>query len=514
MLRSRQGRDAVDSLTIDVAATAPTDVRATSLLLFTDQRAALPAAGPVAAVDAALDGALGTLAAEGELNGRKGELVVIHTLGRLPVSRVILAGLGKTGGGDRDRVRGTVASAARHARALSDGSLAVALQGPALGSLPLEDLARAATEGAVLGLYRFDRYRSDTAELNHALDRLLLLGADMAALARGRDVGRAIAEAANLSRDFANEPSNVLTPREFAQRARACADEGGLDCEILDRDAITALGMGAFLGVAQGSHEPPQFIVMRHRGGGEEPGIGFVGKGITFDTGGISIKPAANMAAMKQDMSGGGAVIAATAALARLQVPVNATAIVPATENMPGGSAIKPGDVLTAMNGTSIEVINTDAEGRLVLADALSYANHLHLSPIIDVATLTGACAVALGDVASGLMANDDALAQEVIAAGQRGGERVWQLPMYEEYDEKIKSRIADVKNIGGRYGGAITAAKFLAKFAGETPWAHLDIAGTDDSDKDQGVLVKGATGVAVRTLIEFALGRAKGTLK
>ncbi len=511
MLRSQEGRGAVDSLTIDIAAAAPTDVRATSLLLLIDQREALPAAGPAAAVDAALDGALSALVAEGELSGRKGELVVVHALGRLPVRRVILAGLGQADGVDRDRVRGTVATAARQARALSDGSLAVALAGPALEALPPEELARAATEGAVLGLYRFDRYRSETAEPRHALDRLLLLGGDTDALGRGRDLGRVIAEAANLSRDFANEPSNMLTPREFAQRARACAEESGLDCEILDREAITALGMGAFLGVAQGSHEPPQFIVLRHRGGGEEPGIGFAGKGITFDTGGISIKPAANMAAMKQDMSGGGAVIAATAALARLQAPVNVTAIVPATENMPGGSAIKPGDVLTAMNGTSIEVINTDAEGRLILADALSYANHLRLSPIIDVATLTGACAVALGDIASGLMANDDDLAQEVIAAGRRGGERLWQLPMYEEYDEKIKSRIADVKNTGGRYAGAITAAKFLAKFAGETPWAHLDIAGTDDSDKDQGVLVKGASGVAVRTLIEFALGRAKG---
>ena len=218
------------------------------------------------------------------------------------------------------------------------------------------------------------------------------------------------------------------------------------------------------------------------------------------------------MEAMKQDMSGGGAVLTAAAALARLRVPVNLTAIVPATENMPGGNAIKPGDVLTAMNGKSIEVINTDAEGRLILADALSYANHLHLSPIVDVATLTGACAVALGDVAFGLMANDDDLAQEIIAAGRRGGEHVWQLPMYEEYDEKIKSRIADVKNTGGRYGGAITAAKFLAKFAGDTPWAHLDIAGTDDTDKDKGVLVKGASGVAVRTLIEFAFGRAGGS--
>ena len=502
----------MDPITIDVATISPREVDTTSLLLFIDKRAALLSEGPVAEVNAALDGALAALLADGELTGRKGELVVLHTMGRIATKRIILAGLGKAGTADLDRVRNATAAAARRARALSSGSLSVALQGAALGSLEPEPLARAATEGALLGLYRFDRYRSDDGEAKHKLGPLLLLGSDAPALERGRDVGRVIAEAANRSRDFANEPSNVLTPREFAQRARVLAEESGLDCEILDRDALAALGMGAFLGVAQGSHEPPQLIVLRHRGGGEEPGIGFVGKGITFDTGGISIKPAANMEAMKQDMSGGGAVITAAAAVARLQLPVNLTAIVPATENMPGGNAIKPGDVLTAMNGKSIEVINTDAEGRLILADALSYANHLHLSPIIDVATLTGACAVALGDVAFGLMANDEDLAREIIASGQRGGERIWQLPMFEEYDEQIKSRIADVKNTGGRYGGAITAAKFLAKFAGDTPWAHLDIAGTDDSDKDKGVLVKGASGVAVRTLIEFAFGRAKAT--
>ena len=489
---------------------SPADVDTTSLLLFVDKRDALPTEGPVAALDAALDGALASLVADGELTGRQGELVVVHTLGRLSPKRVIVAGLGKADAVDLDRVRNTCATAARRARALSSGSLAIALSGSALESFKSESLARAVTEGALLGLYRFDRYLSNAGEPKHDIDRLLLVGENAAELEHGVGVGRVIAEATNLSRDFANEPSNMLTPREFARRARALAEETGLDCEILDRDALKALGMGAFLGVAQGSHEPPQLIVLRHRGGGEEPGIGFVGKGITFDTGGISIKPAANMEAMKQDMSGGGAVIAAAAALARLKVPVNLTAIVPATENMPGGNAIKPGDVLTAMNGTSIEVINTDAEGRLILADALSYANHLHLSPIIDVATLTGACAVALGDVAFGLMANDDALAQELIMSGQRGGERVWQLPMYEEYDEKIKSHVADVKNTGGRYGGAITAAKFLAKFTDDTPWAHLDIAGTDDSDKDKGVLVKGATGVAVRTLVEFASRRAE----
>jgi leucyl aminopeptidase len=435
----------------------------------------------------------------------------VHTLGRIPTKRIILVGLDDKEKVSIELIRAMTAAAARQARSLSNGSLSIALDAPALDSFDMESLARAVTEGALLGLYRFDRYRSKEGESRNELDHLLLLGNNSEALERGRNRGRIIAEAVNLSRDFANEPSNTLTPREFAQRTQRLAEENNLDCEILDRDALTALGMGAFLGVAKGSHEPPQLIVLRHRGGNEKSGIGFIGKGITFDTGGISIKPAMNMEAMKQDMSGGGAVIAAAIALARLEIPINITAIVPATENMPGGGAIKPGDILTAMNGKSIEVINTDAEGRLILADALSYANHLHLNPLIDVATLTGACAVALGDVAFGLMTNDEKLAQEIITAGHRGGERVWQLPMYEEYDEKIKSNIADVKNTGGRYGGAITAAKFLAKFTDGTSWAHLDIAGTDDSDKDQGVLVKGSTGVAVRTLIEFAIGRTEG---
>ncbi len=487
----------------------PAVIDATNLLLFVDRRDDPVGGGPLQSLDAALDGALRALAAQGELTGRKGEVVVVHSLGKLAAQRVLLAGLGDAASVDLDRVRAVTADAARRARALSDGSLAIDLQSPSLTAFGEEALAQAATEAVVLGLYRFERYQSAPPEPRHAIDRLVLLGGDGPALDRGRDRGRIVAEAANLARDLANEPSNVLTPTEFAGRAQALAAETGLDCEILDQEALRALGMGAFLGVARGSHQPPQLIVLRHRGGGAEPGLGFVGKGITFDTGGISIKPADNMGAMKQDMSGGGAAVCATVAVARLQAPINVTAIVPATENMPGGAAIKPGDILTAMNGTSIEVINTDAEGRLILADALCYANHLHLSPLVDIATLTGACAVALGTVAFGLMANDDALVAELQAAAKRAGEPIWQLPMFEEYDELIKSDIADVKNTGGRLGGAITAAKFLAKFAGETPWAHLDIAGIDDSDKDKGVLVKGATGVPVRTLVEFALATA-----
>ena len=269
--------------------------------------------------------------------------------------------------------------------------------------------------------------------------------------------------------------------------------------------------MGAFLGVAQGSRQPPKFIVLHYRGAGSDaPAMGLVGKGITFDSGGISIKPSAGMEAMKGDMSGGAAVIAAIRAIAQLKPRINVTAIVPATENMPGGNATKPGDVLRAMSGKTIEVINTDAEGRLVLADGLSYARHLNLSPVIDVATLTGAISIALGNVAMGCMTNDQALCDRVIEAGRAAGEKIWQLPLYQEYREQIKSEVADIKNTGGREAGAITAAFFLKEFVEETPWVHLDMAGVDFYDKEKGVLVKGASGMPVRTLVNLVLSLAE----
>jgi leucyl aminopeptidase len=269
--------------------------------------------------------------------------------------------------------------------------------------------------------------------------------------------------------------------------------------------------MGALLGVAQGSQQPPKFIVLRYKGSSsDEVDVALVGKGITFDSGGISIKPSERMSDMKGDMAGGASVMATLITLARLKPKVNVTAIVPATENLPSGTALKPGDILTAMNGKTIEVLNTDAEGRLILADALSYARKLGARSIIDVATLTGACMVALGNVCTGAFGNNQELASKIIAAGNEAGELIWQLPMYDEYKEQLKSDIADIKNIGGRYGGAITAAKFLEEFVDKTPWVHLDIAGTSDTDKEKGYLVKGATGVPVRTLANLILSMSK----
>ena len=487
---------------------APQHSTAAHLLVFS-AKGEIPAAGAAGAIDALLDGALQALAGDGELTGKRNEVRVVHSLGRAPMRRILVAGLGDREQIDLDRVRHAAAAAARRARGLADGDLAVALAGAPLAHLDEADLAQAATEGVRLGLYRFDRHLHPK-EAPHQISAVRLLGSDQAALDRGVRAGTVLAEATNFARDLANEPSNLLTPAEMAARAEALAGETGLAFELLEEADAEALGMGSFLGVAKGSHQPAKLILLRHRGGPNgDPAAALIGKGITFDTGGISLKPSANMGAMKQDMSGGAAVIAALGALARLQAPLNVTAIVPATENMPGGNAIKPGDVLQAMNGKTIEVLNTDAEGRLILADALAYANHLGLSPLLDVATLTGACAVALGTTTTGLMTNDDALGAEVIAAGRRAGEKIWQLPMFEEYDDLIKSPVADVKNTGGRYAGAITAAKFLATFAEDTPWVHLDMAGTDDADKDSGATVTGATGVPVRTLVRWLLDRA-----
>jgi leucyl aminopeptidase len=323
------------------------------------------------------------------------------------------------------------------------------------------------------------------------------------AVARGRILG----EATNLARDLANEPGNTLTPREFAKRAAAIASEAGVRVEILDEDKITELGMGLLLGVARGSSEPPRVIVFRYDppGAPEKPVLGLVGKGITFDTGGISIKPAEGMERMKDDMSGGAAVACAMRAIAQLQAPMRVIGVVPATENMPGGRAIKPGDILKSAAGKTVEVINTDAEGRLILGDGLWYARQLGATHLVDVATLTGAVVVALGKTTSGLFGAPDEWVERVRKVAERAGDRAWPLPLYDDYREQLKSEIADMMNTGGRPAGSITAAMFLKEFTDNLPWVHLDIAGTAWVDDAKPFLPKGPSGVAVRTLAELA---------
>jgi leucyl aminopeptidase len=472
--------------------------------------------GGTGAVDRALDGAIMRVIVEGGCRGKDGELTLIHTLGKIPATRVLVAGLGKADKFSLDKIRNLSASVARHLRRSRCTAIASITHGGGIAGLDPEACAQAIAEGTLLGLYRFDRHKKPPEDEVEVKELVLLEhdGAKLAPLERGVERGVVLAEAANFARDLANEPSNVLTPTELATRAQAWAKDAGLECEVFDKPWIEQQGMGSFLGVAQGSAQPPKFIVLRYRGGGTRHLV-LVGKGITFDTGGISIKPAAGMEEMKGDMSGGAAVIAAMGAIARLKPSISVTAVVPATENMPGGNAIKPGDVLRAMTGTTIEVINTDAEGRLILADGLGYARKESPAPdaIVDVATLTGAISIALGNVAMGAMTNSEPLYARVRKASEASGEKVWQLPMWDEYKEQIKSDVADIKNTGGRGAGSITAAFFLKEFVGDTPWVHLDIAGVDFYEKEKGVLVKGASGIPVRTLVHLALDMAQEAL-
>jgi len=465
--------------------------------------------GGTGAVDKALDGAISQLIAEGETKGKKSELTLIHTLGKLPTPRVLVAGLGKQSEFNLDAVRDVTGTALRRLRATGASTVATIVHGAGIAGLDPEACAQAIAEGAVMGLYRFDRLKKPEEDQKR-IESVTLVESDeskLDALKRGVERGRILGEATNHARDMANEPANLFTPSVMAERAQALATDAGLECQVLERADMEKMGMGALLGVAVGSVQPPKFIILRHRGDrGSKETMGLLGKGITFDSGGISIKPAAGMEEMKGDMSGGAAVISAMWALAKLKAPVNVTGLIPTTENMPGGAATKPGDVVTAMNGRTIEVINTDAEGRLILADAICYARQEKLSPIIDVATLTGAMQIALGPAATGFMATDDALAAALVEAGEAAGERMWRFPLIDEYREGLKSDVADLRNTGPRPGGAITAGLFLKEFAGETPWVHLDIAGAAFSDKDLPYAGKGGVGFGARTLLAYLI--------
>jgi leucyl aminopeptidase len=472
--------------------------------------------GATATVDQALNGIISQLTAEGEIRGKEGELTLVHTLGRIPAPRVLVLGLGKADSFALPTLRNGVAGATRYLRRTGAASVAtVPMSAGGLGQ-DADAVAQAIVEGALLGLYRFGRHKKPDED-EREIEDLTIIESDAAkleALRSGIETGRVLAEATNWARDLANEPANYLTPTEMASRAWSLAEELGLRCHVLERKDMEELGMDALLGVARGSHEPPKLIVLEYRGAGDDaPTLGLIGKGITFDTGGISIKPAQGMQEMKGDMAGAAAVIAAMGAIARLKPKVNVTALAPATENMPGGGAQRPGDVVRAMNGKTIEVVNTDAEGRLILADALAYARKLNLSPVVDVATLTGAIIVALGRATMGAMTNNAALLERMRAAAASAGEKLWELPLLDEYEEQIKSDVADIKNVGNREAGSITAGLFLQEFVDDTPWVHLDIAGVDLVEKEKGILVKGSSGIPVRTLVNLALALAEQPL-
>lgn len=436
----------------------------------------------------------------------------------LPVGRrwVVLVGAGKKEELTLEKVRQAAGTASRRMLAAGFDTFARGLvQVPGASA---EQAAQAVTEGTILGTYRFTELKNVSRDEKKELKSVVLVAPtarDAAAAKRGVQRGQVIAGAVCWSRDLVNRPSNRLTPTIMANEAKQAARRFGFRCTVLDPAAQRRLGMNALLGVARGSHEPSRFMVLEYRGraaGSKKPALSsskgplvFLGKGITFDSGGISIKPSEKMELMKYDMAGGAAVLGAFRAIAALKLPVHVIGLVPATENLPGGSAQKPGDVVRALGGKTIEVINTDAEGRLVLADALGYAKRYKPAAMVDLATLTGACVVALGQHCMGLMTNNPKWAGQVKAAAARTSERAWELPLWPEYTEAVKSDIADVKNVGDGKAGTITAAAFLKEFAGDTPWVHLDIAGVAWADAGKGYQPKGATGVGVRLLTELA---------
>jgi leucyl aminopeptidase len=467
--------------------------------------------GDAAAVDAAMSGVISQLVKQGDIKGKLNEITLLHSLGKLPSSRVVVTGLGKKTELTLDKVRGAVGETCRYLRQKGVDRIASGLQGAGVNGIKAEDSAQAITEGAILGLYAFRRHMTKKDNSYIEVKEFTVAGQNKKTTTEAAARAKAIAEAVNWARDMVNEPSNFMYPADLANAAKKTADDYGLKIEVLEKQQMASLGMGALLGVAQGSQQPPRFIIMTYKGKASDAiDMALVGKGITFDTGGISLKPSTDMHEMKTDMAGAASVIAALRVIAQLKPAINVIAIAPATENMPSGTAQKPGDVVKAMNGKTIEVLNTDAEGRLILADALSYARKMKAKNIIDIATLTGAVRAALGTFCTGVFTNNQALVDKLIASGKEVGERAWQFPMFEEYGEMIKSDIADIQNTGAKYAGAITAAKFLSEFVDDTPWVHMDIAGTSDTDKDKGYLVKGATGNPVRTLVNLVLKMAK----
>jgi leucyl aminopeptidase len=465
--------------------------------------------GDEATLDAAAGGEVLRAKARGDLTGKLYDVLAAASVSaNWKTPRLMLVGAGRRRDFTADHLRRIAIVGGLGARQRRFTRVAVVHR--AGTTVTSEDAAQVIAEGVCLANFDGGSYRTGPAPswIEAAQARVFDDGPGVrAALDRGHILG----DMSNLARTLANTPGNELTPTVFAERAEAVAKEAGLACEVFDEKRIAALKMGMLLGVARGSEEPPRVVVLKHDPPNAVPGVvlGLVGKGVTFDTGGISIKPADNMDKMKDDMSGGAAVICAMSALARLKAPVRVVAVVPMTENMPSGTAVKPGDILTSAEGKTVEIINTDAEGRLILGDGLWYARQLGATHLVDVATLTGACVVALGKTTTGLFGTPGGWVEAVRRASVRAGDRSWPMPVFDDYKDQLKSEIADFTNTGGRPGGAITAALFLKEFTGDLPWVHLDIAGTAWAEEAKPYQPKGPTGVAVRTLVELALDAA-----
>src|SRR3979490_879150 len=467
-----------------------------------------PVQGRIGEIDQAAAGLLRKLAKSGELTGKMLEFTLIHTPAGLKAARLLLVGAGKREQWNSATLRKIAGAALRYLKARSVKNFALLVrEGHAT-----EEAAQTIAEGALAANFETDKYKTDKKN-DKNIETVLLAGfsdAERAAGEKGLSKGRIIADAQNFTRDLVNEPSNKLTPRILAQKAEAMAKEAGLSVEILDEKKIADLKMGALLSVAQGGPEPPRMSVVTHNPPNAKPGapvIGLVGKAVTFDTGGISIKPADGMEKMKYDMAGGATMLGVMRALAALKSSVKVICVVPSTENMPGGTAQKPGDIQTAMSGKTIEVLNTDAEGRLILADGIHYAKQLGATHLIDAATLTGAIVGALANVNVGVFGSDQPFTDKLLASAKAVGEKMWQMPIDDDYRDFIKGSFADIQNISsGKGGGAITGAMFIKEFTGATPWIPLDMPGTAWNDDQKPWMAKGATGTAVRTLVHLLM--------
>ncbi len=472
-------------------------------------------AGATGAVDSALGGVISDLIADGEITGAASELTLIHTPNSaypsFKPSRVLVAGLGSSDSFDTDGIRRVSASVIRKLRSARVKHAATIVHGVGIGNIDTTACTQATVEGALLGAYRFLKYRTTDKKRKADVGTLTVVEGDASKIdSINTGVERAIAysQAEILARDLVNEPANKLSPADLAAVAEKVASDNGLACTVLEEAEVTKLGMGAYVGVSQGGPRPLKFIHVSYEGDPDnsENNLWLIGKGITFDSGGISIKPGAGMGKMKGDMGGGASVIGAIQAISQLKPKLNVHIVCAATDNMPGGSAQRPGDVVTAMNGMTIEVDNTDAEGRLTLADAIGYAKSKGAVRIVDVATLTGAARVALGDGVSPVFGNEDGLVDAVLKTSKTVGESMWRLPLDSVTKRQNASKIADLKNTGGRGGGSTTAAHFIADFAGDTQWVHIDVAATSMLDSTRGWMPAGATGVPTRSLIELAM--------
>ncbi len=459
--------------------------------------------GATGAVDEALNGAISELIANGDLTGKAGEVGVVYPRGAIPAKRVLVAGMGQRDDYDLEGVRQTAAAAILRAKELNAKKVATIVHGASIADLPVAAAAQAVVEGSALALYAYEKNEDE------GIQSFSIVEFDKKKAAKveeGVAVGTAVVAGATLARDLVNLPPNIATPKKMAKTATKIAEEHNMALLVGGRKWAAKHDMGAFLAVAQGAGFPPKFIVLEHNGHREDlPTIALVGKGITFDTGGISLKPVQNMGLMKSDMGGAAAVLGAMKTVGMLNLPLRVIGITPCTENMPDANAYRPSDVITASNGKTIEIISTDAEGRMVLADALVYAKKYDPDAVVDLATLTGACVVALGaGMAAGLFSTTDALSERLLASGQATQERLWRMPLWDDYTEAIKSDVADMKNSGGRMGGLATSALFLKQFVEFDNWAHLDIAGMALTDKQRGYITRGGTGFGVRLLVDF----------